>query len=155
MIVLLAQHGGGISARRVGLVQRIAARWHEGGLDRDLADGAAPESSTSRAVHADRLARPAERRQLASYLLSLEQAAVAPPVGRSRVPMCRDRVRQARTELDALAERLSSGGPIDVRGVAMTRVLLSDGNGPVFQRRNQTDLRVALRAALAALEPSG
>ncbi|OLE37274.1 MAG: hypothetical protein AUG48_04905 [Actinobacteria bacterium 13_1_20CM_3_68_9] len=59
----------------------------------------------------------------------------------------------ARDDLDLLARRLLSGAPVDVRGVAQARVLLSDGSGPLFWRRSPENLRARIREAIEALEP--
>src|SRR4051812_11417562 len=51
------------------------------------------------------------------------------------------------------ARRLLATAPVDVRGVAQARVLLSDGSGPLFWRRSPESLRARIREAIEALEP--
>jgi hypothetical protein len=52
-------------------------------------------------------------------------------------------------ELVPLMERLCDGGPVDVRGAAMTARLVSDTQGPLYRKG---DLRQALRSARMALD---
>jgi hypothetical protein len=52
-------------------------------------------------------------------------------------------------ELVPLIERLCDGRPIDVRGAAVTARVVSDTEGPLYQKG---DLRHALRTARIALD---
>jgi hypothetical protein len=137
----------------VGLVRRSLSRTRGLALDRRLADGAAPESSLDLAIRADVLIRPEQRAVLAR---DLDHIAVTARRKRSKaqVRVCRHRIREASAELAALSRQLSAPGPVSVRGVAMIRVLLSDGTGPLFQPDSRVDLRLLLDTALAALNPS-
>ena len=53
-----------------------------------------------------------------------------------------------------LARRLNDAGPVDVRGVALARQLLTDGTGPLFWARSQESVSAHAREALVALEPA-
>ena len=59
----------------------------------------------------------------------------------------------ARRHVCALADRLEKPDAVDVRGVALVRLLLTDGGGPLHHNRGANALIVAAREALAALEP--
>jgi len=152
MIVLLCDRTG-ISARRVTLLDRLKARSRARRLDRQLANGAEPESSVLLSVRAQLLTRDAERRVLARSLGRAMRAAL--PSGRAwrMLPVRRDAVWGARAELEGLAARLMAAGPVNVQGVAQVRLLLADGAGPLYLGRTGRDLQSELRAAAAALTP--
>jgi hypothetical protein len=61
-------------------------------------------------------------------------------------------VFEAADDIDALAQRLASPLPREARGVALVRLLLTDGTGPLYSRRSREDLGAAVRRARAALE---
>jgi hypothetical protein len=68
------------------------------------------------------------------------------------VPLCRRKVRASRSSLLELARRIESPQPVDARGVARAMVLLTAGDGPLYDRPNADDLEAAIQAALAALD---
>jgi hypothetical protein len=70
----------------------------------------------------------------------------------TRVPLCRCKIVDAEELLGHLADRLSAAGPVDVRGVAQIRLLLTDGRSPVYTDPLADDLRPVLRAATEALK---
>ncbi len=176
MIVLLEDRAG-FQARHVNLIDRILAWLRAPGLDRRLAEGAPPESSLDLAIEAERLTRPAERRVLAGSLERIVAGAGRSKPDRGGVPVARAAVRSARPELESVAARLQSPGPVNVRGVARVRLLLSDGMGPLYRAGDMgsagspagadllpgaggipgrvADLRAELRAAMAAMDPLG
>ncbi len=113
---------------------RFRVRLHRGRLDRELADGLAPEAFLDRALRASQLADPAMRRRTARALRRLVRDAELPAVGRlcSAVPLNRRSVLSWREALLGLAERLENPAPLNPCGVARTVVLLSDGAGPLY-----------------------
>jgi len=123
-------------------------------LDRALAAGRAPESGRLLALRAQTLVDPATRAGVARRLRAVvaqAQARAAPPRVRGRdlrVPVCAEAVRRSRDQLELLAAGLETPAPVAAGGVAAARVLLSDGMGPLFDRRRADDLE---RSALAAL----
>jgi hypothetical protein len=152
MIVLLEEDRG-LTLRRVGLRERVKARLRSGSLDEALVRGASPESSAELALHARQVASPAGRQLLAQGLRRVVALADAPDTGRRAVPIASSAVRRARNQLEALAARLASEGPVDARGVARIRVLLSDGSGPLYRPSAPGRLRGELVAARSALDP--
>ena len=128
--------------------QRASAR---ASLDRALASGAVAESDIALTLHARRLISPTMRRQLAHTLRGIVEISRRPPLPPARWPSAQ--VAQAGSELLALAERLERPEAVDARGVALVRVLLGDGGGPLHVNRDAHGLVQAARAAAAALEP--
>jgi hypothetical protein len=118
--------------RRLAL--RIRVHVHRGGLDRQLADGLAPEAFLDRALRASQLADPATRRRMARSLRRLVREAKLPAAARlcSAVPVHRRAVLPWSEALLGLAERLENPAPVNPCGVARTVVLLSDGAGPLY-----------------------
>jgi hypothetical protein len=150
MIVLL-QDGAGISARRVRLLDRLSRALRGSRLDILLADGVSPDSNVTLALHAERLARTSERRNLAG---SLKRIGSKPrPAPLLRAGSSRRIGHDATQDLDELADRLLVPGPIDVRGVAKVRMLLADGTGPLYRRGTARDLHAEVRDALVAVNP--
>lgn len=148
--VVLLQEQSSLGLCHVHLRDRIHARVRTTSLDHQLAEGASPESSVPIALHAARLCRPKERRSLAASLR--EVAAAARGSRRTRAPINRESIRLALAELETLAGRLESNGPIDVRGVARVRMLLGDGAGPLYRRTTPGRLRRELVSVLVACD---
>ena len=61
-------------------------------------------------------------------------------------------VGEVRALLQALADRLLSGGPVRANGVARTLVLLRDGTGPLYDERRTRELVSSLNEALDDLD---
>ena len=100
---------------------------------------------------AQTLVSPESRDQLATCLHDLVDRSDRPAWGLStRVPVCRDRIIAADREVRELAAALTGPTAPAVRGVAMASVLLTDGVGPLYNRRAGNDLGAALRAATSA-----
>lgn len=74
--------------------------------------------------------------------------AAAPPL-----PAGEPHVAGAADDLLALADLLEEPGPADVRGLALVRVLLTDGRSPLHYYRGAGALAAAARAAGEALDP--
>ena len=132
----------------------VAARLAATRLDRALAQGAPPEGSALLAVRAQILVRPRMRRDLARCLRRVlaEVDGPGPARSRGRVPLMRDRIAAARPALLEMIEYVSGPGPVSAAVVAGVRDLLTDGVGPLYNRRSQDDLRERARQALDALE---
>ena len=148
--VLLEQESG-LSVRHVRVRDRLTARLRAGTLDRQLAEGAAPETSVALSLHASRVYEPSQRHFLARSLIRLADSSDAPSA-RFRVPVDHEALRRAYHELEAIADRLNRDGPVSVQGVARIRLLLADGTGPLFRAARPEQLRRELQSALAALD---
>jgi hypothetical protein len=127
----------------------MRTRWRRNQLDEALSAGADPHASAELSVRAAQLRSEAERARLANTL-------VDPVVGgRTRGLLtigARPRLAALKRNLDELvplAERLCDERAIDVRGAAMTARLITDTQGPLYQKG---DLRGALRIARMALD---
>jgi hypothetical protein len=122
-------------------------------LDEALASGISPDSSATLSLRAHTLIGARARGGLASTLRNLIRDAQDPPgLFPAGVPICRRKIRRSRKTIEALADRLAGGQPIDACGVAKVHLLLTDGSGPVYHRPRADDLEPALQQALEALE---
>lgn len=140
-------------AARVQLRDRLAARWSALELDRALADGADPEASPALSLRARRLTAFRYRRALAASLERvLRDAATARPQrSRGRIVPSRRHVARAERELAELAQAIARPGPVSARGMAKARLLLSDGNGPLFNPASRQRLDVLAARAVQCL----
>lgn len=129
--------------RWLELLARLRARE----LDSQLAAGLSPESSDVLFTHAARIARPRSCAVLASSLRKVATAAQKPVGLSNRAPLRRDDILCIRDELLALAKRLERTGPIQARGIAQIRLLLSEGSGPLYRSDSGSRLLPALRDA--------
>ncbi len=118
-------------------------------IDRHLAAGTEPWHSPVYAARCRRLSDPRSRRMLARSLERLVDQAEAPArlSLTSAVAPSRRRVREARPLLLMVASRLRGDGPVNPRGLAAIRLLLSDGAGPVYTHGHPDALNRALQAA--------
>jgi hypothetical protein len=138
---------------RIGV--RMLANLRAASLDRQLAAGRAPESSRVLAARAQKLVSPKMRRKLVEdWERVVDLSRRTPPTHCPHVPVCRRGVAAAQPELNEMLSFLLAPRPTAVRGVAMVRVLLINGAGPLFNRHCPTELRVAVRQATASLDPS-
>ena len=145
MLVLLAEANGSPAAKHVRPWDRIATRCLAARLDRELAAGVAPDSSAARALRAQQLTRPSARRDLAESVERALTIGMRPAAARSpAVPVCRDKVSEAAGELRELVGCLVAPGPVRARGVALVRILLSDGGGPLYRGNTQATCRRGL-----------
>jgi hypothetical protein len=140
--------------RTEGRLAGHAARLRGSGLDRRLAQGRSPESSRLLAIRAQQLVRIDQRIALARALESLLARARATPAMRSaRAPLNRRAIISCEPQIRAVMNALLTPLPLCARGPATISWLLSDGAGPVFNRRRAADLEPALTDAMAQLDP--
>jgi len=157
MVVLLVGADGCVTAREVTLRERLSARLRADALDRDLASGVSPDASGPLALKARKLERCSMRRALARSLRQVlaETRAGGPYRLGAAVPVRRDRVIGAWDAIEELIRGLLAPGPVSVRGVAQVRLLLIDGDGPLYHPDAGDDLRLRVQRALDALDPFG
>lgn len=138
--------------RRVTLADRALARLRAAALDREIAAGVPAERDVALALHARRLIAPRTRRQLAR---SLRRVIALPQRPSARgLPVQCPHISECRTDLLALAVRLERTRAVEARGVALARLLLTDGAGPLHFDQGAERLRSAAHAAAAALVPT-
>lgn len=156
MIVLVEDADGRVVPTRVRAWDRLSARLRAARLDASLAAGISPDASVGLSLRARALTTMASRRAFARALRTLVTRATDPPaVVPLRVPVRRQPVLDASWQLERLEQGLLGRGPVSVRGVALTKVLLSQGAGPLYGRRGGDDVaRLVARIARAlAVEP--
>lgn len=140
--------------------RRASMRWwtrmHASSLDKALAAGISPDSTAALSLRAAQLINARTRRRLARSLRQVVDDATRPrPFIRGpHVSVCRQKVLASRELLLELVERLGSQEPVDARGVAKTRLLLTGAVDALYDRPRADNLEPALEAALDALELS-
>jgi hypothetical protein len=133
----------------------LIVRWPAAELDRQLAEGASPDAGAALTVRARRITGTRGRARVAGGLARVRRDAHASRLGFSAaVRPHRGEVLAARTVLDALERRLRARERVAAQGVALLRVLLTDGSIALYQPGEAGALGSELRAAAAALEPT-
>ena len=114
--------------------------------------GVPAPAGSALAAHAARLTSVAERHTIARALRrAVRDANDDTGATRSgRVPMHRANIASAEALIAQVALRLQVPHPVNARGMARLRQLLSDGTGPLY-RYGSGDLAGRLNTALAAL----
>jgi|HubBroStandDraft_3_1064219.scaffolds.fasta_scaffold135822_2 hypothetical protein len=133
---------------------RLRVYLTRGMLDRRIATGSACESSAALALRAAQLIDPRTRRQTARALYGIveyvERVGSRPAF--TAVVVDRRAVRSSRHAILGLAERLEGGAPAAPRGVALARMLLTDGIGPLFNANSRQTAIEAIWSIGDALE---
>ena len=146
-----------VVARSETAADRIIARVRATTLDRDLANGVPPETSSRLALRAQALVRPATRHALAECVEHLIQTARQGHSSRcvsARIPTRSADILAAADVLETLASALRTQAPVPARGVAQVRVLLTDGGGPLYSP-GQLNLRQQVLNTIRELDPLG
>lgn len=108
--------------------------WRAARLDRELAAGASPRASALLALRAQRITGRRSRRRLADGLArAIRDAQATTPGFSAAVRPHRREVLAARTVLATLDRRLRAPEPVTARGVALLRVLLTEGTSPLYR----------------------
>jgi hypothetical protein len=149
-----------LPSRRLG--DGALARVFGASLDASLAAGCPPESSRLLAARARAIVSLRSRRSMADsweHVLRVARRAQRARRAGSRataaaVPVRADRVVAAEPAIRDLMNRLAAPLPVPARGVAMARVLLTDGTSPVYNRHARVALSDAVAAAAAQLDPA-
>ena len=138
------------------LLERVESHLLGDRLDRSLADGVSPECDVLLALRAQRIACVASRRELARSLQRLidasQQSSHTLSPAASMAVLCR--VSAARSEFESLVEHLLAPVPVSAHGVALVRLLLREGGGPLYRYESRVDLAAMVRSCIAALDPS-
>lgn len=153
-LLLLNSNAGSsfIVPHRVRVRDRLRVLFRGVELDRALADGAPPEQSAALELRARSLITRRTRDSLGQSLRRIvRQRDPAPSL--TRIPVRGQAVAESCDLLLEIAGQLLAPAPVDVRGVAKVRVLLSDGCGPLFDKGREDELRSRALEAAKALEP--
>jgi hypothetical protein len=134
------------------LLAHMRALW----IDRELAQGVAPWRSPAHAARALQLTTSLRRRALAAGLERLVEHSEQPP-SRFRhsgpIPPCREQVREAAPVIFAITSRLRDGAPLDARGVALLKDVITDGAGPCYEHSRRDALNDALESSVGRVQP--
>jgi hypothetical protein len=137
---------------RLPLPASLVARLRASKLDTQLADGVESWRSPAHAARSLQLTSPRRRRVLARSLERLLEDVERPPVMSAVVRPCHGQVLEARPLIVAVAARLRSNRPVDARGMAHIRALLTDGGSPCYSRSHPHALDGALESAVQWLD---
>jgi hypothetical protein len=143
-----------VTVREYHARDRLRARLDARRIDEVLARGVSPDSSVTFSLRAHTLIGIRARRSCSRALRALVNEARAPAWHPVAVPLCRRKIVAAEDQIEHLAERLTDRQPVAARGVAQIHVLLTDGRSPLYYDPDADDLRPALQAAAAALDPT-
>ena len=133
-----------------GIRLRCTTRWHARELDRQLAAGADPMQSDELSLRVGQLGSSRGRRRIACALRGA--VARAEPDASPFMVAGPAAVRASGGLLLEIAERLLSGEPVGVRGVAIASQLIEDRRGPLYRDNAARPLTVSAFEALAALD---
>lgn len=132
---------------------RLRVLVHRSRLDRLIAEGRDPATDPQLSLRAAQLGRPALRATLARSLLNAVRTVDNSAISRfpsPHIPVAAVSVRACSPELSGLARALTDV-TVGVRGVAITRVLITDGASPLYVSGPADRLRKVLVAARSAL----
>lgn len=134
------------------VLHSIRAQFGQGRVDEELASGVPPDSNPFLRERARYLASRDSRLKMARGLGRTLHQVERPVLHTSQVPVRSRAVRAAAPALQMLAERLRGTLPIGPQGAARTKILLTDGSGPLYNPGSGSDLSAAAGCALAALD---
>jgi hypothetical protein len=130
---------------------RPVARLKSAGLDARLGEGENPSSDPLLAARARKLQSPRERCRLAVALTRAQARAACQPGFSAAVPVDARAVQLAAPALAQLADALRRRESVNVRGVAIARLLLTESTSPLYRPSDPEALYEAARHALLAL----
>jgi hypothetical protein len=140
---------------RPRLWDRLVVRWQTLTLDAQLAAGKPVEADRRRALRATLLVArgPGYHRPFGGNTGRGGAGRVRTGTG-LRIPLQRSRVLAADADIRRLIVALRASAPVPARGVAIARMLLNDGTGPLYNARSTLPLGAAVRDAIRHLNPS-
>lgn len=131
---------------------RALARMKAASLDRRLAAGEPAASRRLLAARANLIVGRQRRLRLADDWEHLLTAARKPVVPRGpRIPVRSTTILGAEHNVRELVAMIRQPGRVDPRGIALARLLLTDGTGPLYNPRRSADLVPALRSATTTM----
>jgi hypothetical protein len=150
---LIDDGDGSVVAAHAHIRDHLAARLHADGIDVELARGASPDANIRSALRSRALTSTRARHDLARGLRRAIARATTPSADRRVVPGVNSaEIISAIPDLVELHRLLLTDGPVSVRGVAQTRILLTAGAGPLYSPRTAAVLRPVVRRAIEAIK---
>jgi hypothetical protein len=131
--------------------RRLLARVFSWRVDEALAAGGDPQSGPLIACRAEQLVSAAARHRLADGLRDAVERAALPRPTTPAAPLASASVRANSGLLLALAGRLDCSDPIEPRGAAKAKQLLTDGASPLYEPASPLRLEDEVEATLIAL----
>lgn len=113
-----------------------------------------PPAGEAGALRAEQLCSEHVREHLAQALDGVCRQSATRKGRSASIPVSGDGLELARPALRSLSQTLRAPGPHAPRGVALTRLILTEANSPLYRPTHPTALYKAARAALLALVPS-
>jgi len=159
MHIVLVEDGGSDDARleirRVRPADRLVAWLRSSVLDRELAQGRSPDASAALSLRARVLLSSRTRRRTARALRQMPRFVRPAPAAIRASTIVGEQLPAGAVAFafEELAQRIESDSPVDVRGVALTRVLLANGAGSPYCPVLAESLFRAVNEALGALTP--
>ena len=154
---MLVEDGGSDDARleirRVRPADRLVAWLRSSALDRELAQGRSPDASAALSLRARVLLSSRTRRRTARALRQMPRFVRPAPAAIRASTIVGEQLPAVAFAFEELAQRIESDSPVDVRGVALTRVLLANGAGSPYCPVLAESLFRAVNEALGALTP--
>jgi hypothetical protein len=143
-----------LAPQRGAALSDLWARMRAPRLDRELSRGIVSWRSRAHAARSLQLTGARSRRGLARALERLvdDCERPAPLFQGAVVQPCRPQVRESTPLMLEIASRLRSAEPVDARGVAMLRALVSDGAGPCYTQAGPGALTDALETISVMLD---
>jgi hypothetical protein len=137
-----------------GVWLRLTTRWRVRDLDDQLVAGVDPMQSDELSLRVGQLGSSRNRRRLACALRGAVALAErdAYPIATAAPRTRRAAVRANGELLLELAERLSTGEPVGVRGLAIASQLIDDRKSPLYSEHADRPLPVSALEALVALD---
>jgi hypothetical protein len=148
--------GRSLRRRRPSLLVRWRGFWKAAELDQALAAGSDPLASEALLWRAEQLVEAKLRRGFAEALERIvdEVARGGPQMLPGPQLIRRDVIRDNRSLLLVLAERLRSDGPQALRGLAKVDLLVSYQDSALYRGPSALTLKLELLDVLAALDPN-
>lgn len=140
------------SGPRLPSAARLTVLLRRARLDRELARGTHPAQSAPLEIRARQLVSPRTRRSLAAALEDSVAIARGARRASSAMPrLARAEIRAAAPEMLELARELRRAPNVAPAGVARTRLLLTDGLGPLYICERPGELAQEMGEALRAV----
>ena len=131
----------------------VLARLRAQRLDAELSAGYPPDASQLHSIRAETLVSPRYRSALAKGWENLLVTARRPRSPRDpRPPIARMAIAAAEREIVELVVLLRCFAPVPPQGVAMAKLLLTDGSGPVYESVRRAKLKEAVSATIRGLQ---